>query len=90
MENFPTRHRRRCHQKFELQMLWLVGLCAITLATGQQHDEDGFLLNPETPFHKIGSWSVQQASSVYMEPFRFDYQVHTSRCTLKLKVIVNQ
>ena len=46
------------------------------MGSSQQHDKDGFLINPETPFHDIGSWSVQQASTVYMEPFRFDYQVN--------------
>ena len=57
-------------------MLWAVGCGILFMGSSQQHDEDGFLTNPETPFHDIGSWSVQQSSTVYMEPFRFDYQVN--------------
>jgi len=46
------------------------------LASDQQHDKDGFLLKPDTPFHGISSWSVQKPETVYLEPFRFDYKVH--------------
>lgn len=64
-------------------MLWAVGCGILFMGSSQQHDEDGFLTNPETPFHDIGSWSVQQSSTVYMEPFRFDYQVFSMDLHLK-------